>query len=188
MASHVAELEKTRPCSNPPCENFADKSCSRCGQAKYCSKQCQLDHRPEHRSHCRPNTGLGPYVVLAPPIFRDVIERLDRGELAQVFGRDPSSLQVVVRKTSGRLFERGTGKAIYELDAPEGLESNWARLLFRCGNSVMQTEDEALFLDSSCETAFWLDRRTDRVEELPVQKSKETGMLTVVQHVKTVQR
>jgi len=46
-------------CSNPTCQKKwvqgqpMFKSCSQCGQAKYCSKECQRSHWKQHKRACK---------------------------------------------------------------------------------------------------------------------------------------
>lgn len=39
-------------CSAPECAKQSSKTCSRCLQARYCSKECQLKHWRVHKEHC----------------------------------------------------------------------------------------------------------------------------------------
>jgi hypothetical protein len=45
-------VSTTKPCTRPKCDNDANSSCSRCGIAFYCSKDCQCCHWKIHKKTC----------------------------------------------------------------------------------------------------------------------------------------
>ena len=59
MAGNKNNDKREIVCSNPSCQKKwvqglpSFKSCSQCGQAKYCSKECQKAHWKQHKRSCK---------------------------------------------------------------------------------------------------------------------------------------
>jgi len=59
MAGNKNNDKREIVCSNPSCQKKwvqglpSFKSCSQCGQAKYCSKECQRAHWKQHKRSCK---------------------------------------------------------------------------------------------------------------------------------------
>jgi ankyrin repeat protein len=57
-AEQTAYLQSKTHCSNTGCGGAGLKKCTGCKQARYCGKQCQLAHWPEHKAECKAATEL----------------------------------------------------------------------------------------------------------------------------------
>jgi len=54
--SNTSELEPTSTCANCGKGEEAGnnlKSCTACKLVKYCSRECQIAHRPQHKKECK---------------------------------------------------------------------------------------------------------------------------------------
>eukprot|EP00590_Aulacoseira_subarctica_P011785 CAMPEP_0172428684 /NCGR_PEP_ID=MMETSP1064-20121228/47363_1 /TAXON_ID=202472 /ORGANISM="Aulacoseira subarctica , Strain CCAP 1002/5" /LENGTH=273 /DNA_ID=CAMNT_0013173591 /DNA_START=54 /DNA_END=875 /DNA_ORIENTATION=- len=53
MSVIIEQRPPIPPCKNWLCSNPGVKKCTRCRYARYCSRECQLEHFKEHKSYCK---------------------------------------------------------------------------------------------------------------------------------------
>ena len=54
MGEHKARLDSSHACASCGQHAVGLRTCARCRTARYCSRECQAAHWPQHKRECRP--------------------------------------------------------------------------------------------------------------------------------------
>ena len=71
MSSSTAETTACVNCSKGETEDCKLKSCTACKMVKYCSRDCQISHRPQHKKACKKRAAE----LFDEELFKDPPER-----------------------------------------------------------------------------------------------------------------
>lgn len=162
-------LFKSSICKLTCCNNKPTKHCSRCKFARYCSKECQIEHWKYHKQHCFIGYSK-TFIYVEEKELKNIIK--NNGVV--IFGNEREYEENIIKRIDGNYYTIFSGIRIVD-SFNKTLEQSYKyfrkRIIGRIWNDLYRKYGEPYyvgktlysFLDKKRKNLIILDKRTDDV-------------------------
>jgi len=168
-------------CSNTECNLFPRYTCSRCKSAKYCSKECQKLHFPNHKSACNStvkwlgNNENNKFVMRKIKVndndYKNIVDTIARGEDYYLHIGVAVKPLHIIKRIDGNYYDKESGSRIISesefLNNSEGLSiqrfTNFDDLTNKFGQPEDTIDQYCLFIDRPRKRLIILNASTDEI-------------------------
>lgn len=103
-------MEQPLLCALTTCTKSANKKCSKCRQAWYCSRECQTQHWKVHKACCKPNSVTSVPFSVIPADDYDTLDRsLAVGQSIPVKISTTGETTTYMKRVDGSIYEHPSG-------------------------------------------------------------------------------